>query len=359
MVSSNRTIARWIAATRAVMREGSRMLLDRDGTGWRAGVRGARRRLWHALRQGAAAGPTQTVAGVAAGILGAHSVTILDAGARWGVGTPWYLIPPLARVVGFDPDEDECRRLNATAEPGHRYVPVALGARDGTGTLYVTRCPGSSSLLPPDPHKGQRFPSLADHLAVLRTLEVPVRRVDTWAADADCRDIVFIKADVQGTELDVLRGAGALLDGCLGLELEVEFAPLYQGQALFAEVDQFVRAQGFELWRLENLVHYAEHPSQALTGRSVAAYDDVHVVASAGPGRLTWAVAIYLRPHRALPATPRGLRDRLVLAALEEGLDAKAAAACLREALDVHTDQLTGAAAQSVRDAILRLESTP
>lgn len=40
----------------------------------------------------------------------------------------------------------------------------------------------------------------------------------------------LIKVDTQGTELDVLRGAGRLLDDTLAIELDVEFVSQYEGQ---------------------------------------------------------------------------------------------------------------------------------
>src|SRR5690606_12808403 len=48
-------------------------------------------------------------------------------------------------------------------------------------------------------------------------------------------------------ELSILQGAGDLLSGATAVELEVEFAPMYEGQALFAEVDTFMRSKGFML----------------------------------------------------------------------------------------------------------------
>ena len=51
----------------------------------------------------------------------------------------------------------------------------------------------------------------------------------------------FIKLDTQGSELDILHGAGSLLDNCSGLQLEVMFSPLYEGQPLFADVDAYLR----------------------------------------------------------------------------------------------------------------------
>ena len=54
-----------------------------------------------------------TTSEVVAGILGERCVTILDAGARWGAQDAWWTIPPLARLIAFEPDTDECSTLPA------------------------------------------------------------------------------------------------------------------------------------------------------------------------------------------------------------------------------------------------------
>jgi hypothetical protein len=48
-----------------------------------------------------------------------------------------------------------------------------------------------------------------------------------------------------------LQGAKNVLKNAVGLEVEVEFQPIYKDQPLFADVDAFVRDQGFELFDLK------------------------------------------------------------------------------------------------------------
>lgn len=99
---------------------------------------------------------------------------------------------------------------------------------------------------------------------------MPISVVDTTLRltrlDTACGDFQpdVMKVDTQGTELDVPQGAGRLLDSVLAVELEVEFVPQYVGQALFADVDTFLRRQNLMLrglrrtyWR-ESAVHL--HP---------------------------------------------------------------------------------------------------
>eukprot|EP00660_Eupelagonema_oceanica_P019425 gene19425-biopygen2154 len=56
-----------------------------------------------------------------------------------------------------------------------------------------------------------------------------------------------------GAELAVLRGAVVALAECVVVEVEVEFAQLYVGQPLFADVDAFLRSQGFGFHRFTGI----------------------------------------------------------------------------------------------------------
>src|SRR5581483_9507402 len=121
----------------------------------------------------------------------------------------------------------ECARLNQAAGPHEAFVPAALGREDGSATLHVTREPACSSLYPPSAAVLDRYPSLRPFMSPAGVTTVPLTRLSTWAAGAGVSRIDFVKLDTQGSELDILRGAGPLLDTCLGVEAEVMFSPLY------------------------------------------------------------------------------------------------------------------------------------
>jgi len=231
--------------------------------------------------------------------------------------------------------------LNALHPDGtDEYVPLALSDRSGSATLYVTREPACSSLYPPDEHLIDRYPELAD-LRPEREVSVNGVTLDAWIATRpETLDaIAFMKLDVQGAELRILRGASNALGKCAGVEVEVEFNPMYRGQPLFGEVDALLRSAGFSLWRLSDLCHYAESCQGVSRGRGTTHYGGLDVVFEEGDGRLYWANALYFRDYAGLPVDDRFTTNCLWLAALMEARgDLAGAHACLEQLLALATN---------------------
>lgn len=132
-------------------------------------------------------------------------------------------------------------------------------------------------MLRPNTEFCARF-AYGDAMQVVSERNVTLSRMDTA-----CGDITpdVMKIDTQGFELEVLRGAGRLLDSVAAVELEVEFVKQYVDQALFADVDAFMRDRGFTLRGLRRTYW-----------REKATYTH------AAGGQLIHGDALYIRPDR-------------------------------------------------------------
>ncbi|MSO99085.1 MAG: FkbM family methyltransferase [Rhodospirillaceae bacterium] len=179
-----------------------------------------------------------------------------------------------AYVIGFEPDEVACAKLNETARPPSRFHAACIG--DGSAaTLYETAFPNASSLYVPNQRLASRFSALPSFVAVRKTTPVNTKRLDDIITEAS---IDYLKMDVQGAELDVLKGAPRLLKTALAIRTEVEFIPLYVDQPLFADIDIYLRGQGFQLHILTepNKLCYAPMmiPGKPLQGITQTAWAD-------------------------------------------------------------------------------------
>ena len=59
------------------------------------------------------------------------------------------------------------------------------------------------------------------------------------------RDFDFLKMDVQGAELSILKNGENRLKNCLGVQLEVSYFSLYEDQPTFGDVDVYMRSIGY------------------------------------------------------------------------------------------------------------------
>ncbi len=219
---------------------------------------------------------------------------IIDIGCRWGFQKHWQEMESVTQLMGLDADELEIDSLNL-ANKRDEFIPKVLGAKNGPGKLFITEDPACSSLYPPDEDLIVKRPLLAV-TRLVSTKPVEISTFDDWIMTKGISEVDFIKLDIQGAELDVLRGAEKTLQSVRMLEVEVQFNPIYKGSALFGEVDLFLRQHGFSLWRIQNFTHYEMAGINSPTTTVEAAHYDTHTTKFTGKsGQLTWADAFFVR----------------------------------------------------------------
>lgn len=189
----------------------------------------------------------------------------------------------VAQVIGFEPQPAEFEKLKAHAAPRHTYLPCFVGSGK-PATFYRCRYSACSSLYRPDPRVIDLFTSIGASLGgnfeVMGTAEVETVRLDDIKEVTACD---FLKADVQGAELDALEGAVRTLGATAVVEMEVEFVPIYENQPLFAEIDLFMRQNGFLLHKLVDV-----------GGRSIRPFA-VEGNPYQSMSQLLWADAVYIK----------------------------------------------------------------
>ena len=216
---------------------------------------------------------------------GHDRLRLVDVGARDGVDPRWAAFASVIEVVAFEPDEAECERLNREAGSlpyPARFLPQALGREAAQDVpFHVANWPVASSIYPPNEAFLRSFPEAR---ALLATREV--RRIATTTLDSASVEHGFgcdvLKLDVEGAELDVLRGGDAVLGKALVLEVEVELNPIFEGQPLYADVDAHLRERG---WTLQGL--------RRTSWRRGARLDPAE---SGDGGQIVAADALYLSP---------------------------------------------------------------
>ncbi len=182
-------------------------------------------------------------------LLSDHQVnTVLDVGANVG-GYAMFLrkLGYRGKIISFEPLSVAYDQLveNAKNDSEWNVAPkMAIGNFDGEIVINISNNLVSSSILEMLPLHKKNAPDSA----YCSSERVAIHRLDTVAFPYLNHNRVFLKADVQGYEKRVLEGAEKIFDQITGIQLELSFAPLYEGQELFLEMVNFLDRYGFSLY---------------------------------------------------------------------------------------------------------------
>ena len=178
--------------------------------------------------------------------------TVVDIGANRG---QFALVArqcqPQARVISFEPLPAAAAKFRAVFAGDDRVTlhEVAIGPATGNATIHISRRDDSSSLLPITTTQVALFPGTEEtSTAVVRV--APLRE---FISAEDIQSPAFLKLDVQGYELEALRGCEDLLGRFAYVYAECSFVELYAGQALADEVIAWLRERGFKLRGVHNM----------------------------------------------------------------------------------------------------------
>jgi len=256
---------------------------------------------------------------------GLPTIKVIDIGAAPAEGAEDVYAPlvrrGLARVVGFEPIDDACDALNDGARGKHLYLPLVVG--DGEAAqFHICADPAMSSVFAPDTDTMELFQTLEEAAQVVEAHEVETVRLDE-VEQAEGGD--FLRVGIQGGAGAALAGAERTLSEAVAVHIRAEFVPLYVDQPLFGEVDEVLRAFGYEFHKFVGL--------GGRTFKPLIAGDNENAAMS----QFLWADAAYVKSFAALEALSE---DRLLKLAvvLHEVYRSFDLAALVIKHLDTRTD---------------------
>ena len=180
-----------------------------------------------------------------------HCNTVVDIGANRG---QFSLVArrcfPRARIIAFEPLVGPTalfRRVFA-GDDGVVLHDYALGATTATQSIHVSQRDDCSSLLPVTDRQTSLYPGTME----LRTEVIKVQTLDDCVSPQVIENPSLLKLDVQGFELEALKGAHHLLPYFDYVYSECSFCELYAGQPLADAVIAFLAEQGFRVKGVHN-----------------------------------------------------------------------------------------------------------
>jgi FkbM family methyltransferase len=228
-----------------------------------------------------------------------------DIGARWGIEKPWQDFKPLLDIYSFEPDTDEYNNLLKSKKNG-KVFNYALYKTNKELQLHLTKERGNSSIFKPNKELLSQY-LISDQYDVDETVTVSAVSLDELHENGEIGDIDFIKLDVQGAELDILKGGQEFIkSNVLGIFSEVQFLPLYESAPLFSDVDHFIRNE-FNL-EIQDLQKYYFKYSEGIQYGSIK-------------GKLAFGDALYFLPPNKVfelceKYSAKKAKNKLILASL-------------------------------------------
>lgn len=177
------------------------------------------------------------------------ALCLVDVGSRGGLRGTWEPYLDRLHPVLFEVDAREAARLREVY-PKATVISAALSDCEGEKPLHITRNLNCVSLLPPNAGLLAQYPDLLPHFEVMGVVNTVCTSYQALHGKGMVPVPDAVKIDTQGHEFEVLLGFGDLLHDCLGVELEAQFYPLYQGQKLLHDLVAFLAAFGLVLRKI-------------------------------------------------------------------------------------------------------------
>lgn len=171
---------------------------------------------------------------------------LVDVGANWGQFL--YAVKDCGifprDVIAFEPLESlkDAAEIALRFFPKWRLVSAAVGEAPGETIFYRTLVTAFSSVLKPNASVADLY-GTDSHIA--EELRVPVVTLDQELAQVG--RIGLLKIDVQGYELQALRGARETLKRTRAVLVEINYRPHYEGAVGFEELHAELVGAGFAL----------------------------------------------------------------------------------------------------------------
>ncbi|MBI2775487.1 FkbM family methyltransferase [Candidatus Dependentiae bacterium] len=158
---------------------------------------------------------------------------------------------PNAKVHSFEPVPELYKKVKIATQNFKNIFTyeLALSDKNGEAIFHVSEltyqqgtASASSSLLPPNQYLLNTTP-----LVFPRKITVRTATLDTWAQENGISHVDLLWLDMQGYELNMLKGSPNILKTVKAILTEVEFVAGYEGQYLYEDVKNFLESEGFEL----------------------------------------------------------------------------------------------------------------
>lgn len=177
-------------------------------------------------------------------------LNIVDVGARYGLHPSFKEFENIANIILVDLDEEEVQRLKKKYKDNLNIevLNVALGNKEENKIVNFTKHKGLITSYDFNMNFLKEYSYFEEESEIVQKREISFETIDKVFANS----IDYLKLDVEGGELDVLKGSiKQLKENILAVRAEVNFHRVFQNQALFGDINNFLTQYDFELLNID------------------------------------------------------------------------------------------------------------
>jgi FkbM family methyltransferase len=196
-----------------------------------------------------------------AGRLKETPISFFDVGARGGFDPDLLPVAFGVDATGFEPNSLEFERLQGNQCGPWKtktFLPHAIGEANAVRTLHIPADPQGASLLAPIDNLPERF-SKNQFFRIIDTEQVETVTLDHVLEKYAMPLPEYLKIDIEGLELAVLKSSPKCVTGLLAIKIEIAFAELRSSQPLAWEIEAFMQDNGFMLMDFTGPSHWRNH----------------------------------------------------------------------------------------------------
>ncbi len=189
------------------------------------------------------------------GLLKKDDLVIFDVGAFVGnISKKYTDLFPESKIHCFEayPKTYEKLILNVSSYKNIICVNEAISNENSTKVFYVNTATATNSLFPRPLNKRRYYPRYAQPE---KEIQVKTTTLDAYVQKYKIKRLDILKIDIQGGELNALKGALSLLaqEKISIIYTEIMFVPHYEGGVLFHELCTLLETYHYTLYNMYHI----------------------------------------------------------------------------------------------------------
>ena len=153
-------------------------------------------------------------------------------------------------IYSFEPIEEVLKKQKRffNYKKNIFFYNFALGGNSSTKEFFITKRMDSSSFFKVDTKNDK-----SNYYTIKNKTNIQIRTLDEIIIDQKVVNPILMKIDVQGYEIEVLKGSEKMLEKIDYLLIEVSENEFYHGQPLSNEIITFLQDRNFQILKKSSL----------------------------------------------------------------------------------------------------------